>query len=72
MARSLQPTYVSDRSTGVIHIEEAFACEKDKDRVSVTRCGRQLNFDKAESGARIFHLRFSDLFRKPCGECGNG
>lgn len=68
MARSLQPTFVADRDSR-LHIEDRLA---DDGRVSVTRCGLELDTRVGDAPARVFHLSYSHLFVEGCRGCANG
>lgn len=58
MPRSMQPTYVSDQDSR-LHIEARLA---DDGRVSVTRCGLEIDTRHGNSRSRIFSLSYRHLF----------
>jgi hypothetical protein len=65
MARTV---YVAERDTGLIHVEEKLARTagwRQSHRISVTRCGKELDFDTGEAVGRIFSLGLSHLGQDP-------
>jgi hypothetical protein len=66
MARAI---HVAERDTGLIHVEEKLVRVLGRHRISVTRCGKQLDFDTGEAVGRIFSLGLSHLGQEPCEEC---
>jgi len=66
MARTI---YVAERDTGLIHVEEKLVRVIGRHRISVSRCGKELDFDTGEASGRIFSLGLSRLGQEPCEEC---
>lgn len=64
MARSCQPTYVADRDSR-LHIEDRLV----DGRVSITRCGLELDTRNGDVPARVFHLSYRHLFVDGCRGC---
>ena len=69
MQQVAKPVYVAEKSTGVIHVERYFHCPHGENRKSVTRCGKELDFDAGETDGRIFHLGFRHVLQEGCEEC---
>jgi hypothetical protein len=66
MARSI---YVAERDADVIHVEERLVRVIGRHRISVTRCGKELDFDTGEAAGRISSLGLSHLGQDPREEC---